>query len=376
MGNAGKSAAAMAGDAARLPCLDALKAVACLLIVLHHMAVYGPLSEIDYPPISSLADGLYQYGRMAVQAFLVIAGFLSAKNLAPFGAPRVADPLHAIKRRYERLIMPYLAALTLAVASAGLARGWLERDYVPGAPDIPQLLAHALLLHDLLDQEALSAGVWYVAIDFQLFALTAILLWLSRRAAGRDAILPALAAPLLMACLTVASLFVFNRDPYWDESALYFFGSYGLGALSYWAAIRPRGVLLLLLLGALVVVALLVEFRARIAVAGAVMLLLGFARRYAARESRPGLAYLTYLGRISYSVFLVHFPLILLVNAVFFHFLPHQPSVRLAGLIVALGLSIWGGAVFYRWIENRRHTPRTRWPIVAGFIASSLFSSL
>ncbi len=363
-------------DTTKMPCLDAFKAIACLLIVLHHLAVYGPMSDIAYPLISTLLDGLYQYGRMAVQAFLVIAGFLSAKHLAPFGVPHGADPLHAIKRRYDRLIIPYLAALTLAIACAALARVWLDKDYIPAMPDLTQLLAHALLLHDLLDQDALSAGVWYIAIDFQLFALTALLLWLSRRTANRNAALLAAAAPLVIALLTVASLFFFNRNDYWDKTALYFFGSYGLGSLSYWAATRQRGALLLLLLGLVVVAALLVEFRARIAIAGTVMLLLGFARRYAVRESRPGLGYLTYLGRISYSVFLIHFPLIMLLNAVFFHFLPHQPLVNLAGLILTLGLSIWGGAVFYRWIENRRHSHRTRLPILAGFMASSLFSTL
>lgn len=48
-----------------------------------------------------------------------------------------------------------------------------------------QLLAHALLLQDLLDYEALSTGVWYVAIDLQLFALATVLIglphWLRER---------------------------------------------------------------------------------------------------------------------------------------------------------------------------------------------------
>ena len=363
-------------DASRMPCLDALKAIACLAIVMHHLSVYGPMSEIAYPLISGLVDGLYQYGRMAVQAFLVIAGFLSAKNLAPFGVPAVTNPFTLIKRRYDRLIMPYLAALTAAVVCAALARNWMEADYIPGLPDVTQLLAHALLLHDLLDQEALSAGVWYVAIDFQLFAFTALLLWLAGRSTCRETALMKLVAPVLVACLTVASLFVFNRNAYWDETALYFFGSYGLGALSYWASLHRRGAWLLLLLGAMVAATLAVEFRPRIAVAGAVTLLLGFSHYYAVFENRREPRSLMTIGRISYSVFLIHFPLIMLVNAAFFHFLPHSPLVGLVGLILALGLSVWGGALFYRWIENRRHTHRTRLPIVAGFMASSLFSTM
>ena len=46
-----------------------------------------------------------------------------------------------------------------------------------------QFLAHALLLHSLLGMDALSAGVWYVAIDFQLFTLFVAVLWLARSVA-------------------------------------------------------------------------------------------------------------------------------------------------------------------------------------------------
>ncbi|MBS4095931.1 MAG: acyltransferase [Sulfuricella sp.] len=353
--------------------MDAVKAIACLLIVLHHLAVYGPMSDVAYPLISGLLDGLYQYGRVAVQVFLVIAGFLSAKNLAPYGVPHLTDPLGAIKQRYDRLILPYLAAITLAILCAALARHWMDRDYIPATPDFLQLIAHALLLQDLLNQEALSAGVWYIAIDFQLFALIAALLWMARKIEWRYA---NATAPLLIAGMTVASLFMFNRNDFWDETAFYFFGAYGMGALSYWAATRPRGWLWLLALGALVGVALLVEFRLRIAVAGVTMLLLGFARRYAAREQRPALLPITYLGRVSYSIFLVHFPLCMVVNATFSHFFPQQPLINALGMVVALGVSIGGGILFFRWVESRATCNKTRLPVLAGFMASGLYSAM
>ena len=62
-----------------MPLLDAFKAIACLMIVLHHLAVYGPMSDAAYPLFPGLIDWLYQYGRMAVQAFFVMAGFLAAR---------------------------------------------------------------------------------------------------------------------------------------------------------------------------------------------------------------------------------------------------------------------------------------------------------
>ena len=39
-------------------------------------------------------------------------------------------------------------------------------------------------MQNLLDFDSLSAGVWYIAIDFQLFTLLLFILWLAR-AVGR-----------------------------------------------------------------------------------------------------------------------------------------------------------------------------------------------
>ncbi|HSV53424.1 MAG TPA: acyltransferase, partial [Burkholderiaceae bacterium] len=55
----------------RLPLIDALKAVACVMIVWHHLAFYGPMSDIAQPLAPRLISWLYDYGRMAVQVFLV-----------------------------------------------------------------------------------------------------------------------------------------------------------------------------------------------------------------------------------------------------------------------------------------------------------------
>lgn len=357
-----------------MPVVDALKAIACLMIVLHHLAVYGPMSDTAYPLFPGLIDWFYQYGRMAVQAFFVMAGFLAARKFAPHGISLVAEPARIITRRYMRLAIPYLAALTLAIVCAALAREGMTHNAIPDAPSLPQLLAHALLLQDLLDQDALSAGVWYIAIDFQLFALTALLFWLSGQVEHRSAKLKA-TGPLLVAGLTLASLFVFNRDNAWDETALYFFGSYGLGIMGYWASNRRYGALWLVLLGMLVCTALLVEFRYRIAVAGVLMLLLGFARQSGVLESWPVPRPLTYLGRISFSIFLVHFPLLLIINAAFSQLFPHQPVANAYGLILALCVSILGGALFYKWVESRPLTDKMHLLLPAGFLASGLLAA-
>ena len=57
------------------------------------------------------------------------------------------------------------------------------------------------------------------------------------------------------------------------------------------------------------------------------------------------------LGRISYAVFLVHFPVSLLVNALFITYVPLEPEWQALGMLTAWGASLTAGAAFYRWVE-------------------------
>ena len=368
----------MRNDAARLPAIDALKAIACVLIVLHHLAFYGPMADIARPLMPGIIDFLFDYGRMAVQVFLVVSGFLFATRFNP-ASSALGAPLALLFQRYTRLVVPYSAALLLAIACSAVAGVWMEHRSISEPPDLGQLLAHVLLLHDLLDQEALSAGVWYVAIDFQLFALAVLLLWLPHRLAAR---FPAqagalrLLAALLVAGMTLASLFGFNRDDLWDETALYFFGAFGLGILCSWALRLPRPQLWLGLLTLTAVAALAVDFRERIAVATGVMLFLAVAARSGLLHTLPLPAAVSRLAQISYSVFLVHFPLSLLVNAVVSGFFPANPVVNALGMLLALAVSIAAGAEFHRRVERPAFAVRTRLLFPAGVVAGGWLAAL
>lgn len=328
--------------------VDALKLLASQLIVLHHFASYGPLADALGRAAPALSTWFYDYARMAVQVFLVLGGYLAVRSLAPAGEFRGSTPWRAILQRYQRLTLPFLAALLLAVASAALARQWLSDDFIPGAPAWGQALAHAGLLHGVLGYDSLSAGVWYVAIDFQLFALMAVLLWLGRRPHG---------ALTLLLGLMLASLFFFNRDAGWDNWALYFFGAYGLGAAAFWAGNARRPGWLLVLLAGVGLLALVFDFRERIALALAVALLLGLLQwrqnmvaspvRLPASLSNA----VALLGKTSYALFLVHFSVLMLGNALFAHL-----GLGNSWLIWLFLLGCWASCMglavgFERWVE-------------------------
>jgi len=331
---------------ARQTHLDALKALGALLIVLHHLSAYGPLADAAYRTAPALADWLYEDARMAVQLFLVLGGYLAMQGLQQLVAGSVADLGRLVLRRYLRLVLPLLAALTLAVASAALARHVLQAEFIPAAPDWGQALAHALLLQNVVGAEALSAGVWYVAIDLQLYTLLAMLLWLGRRHVGP--------AWILVLALMLVSLLYFNRHENWDIWGIYFFGSYAMGALAWRASHSRRpafGLALLAVAGAL---ALLLEWRARIAIALSAALLLGFLdwHRHSGRRLPQRLARaLHLLGRTSYALFLVHFPVLLLGNALYAMVAQPTPALAWGLLLLCVLVSLALAWVFERRVE-------------------------
>jgi peptidoglycan/LPS O-acetylase OafA/YrhL len=250
---------------------------------------------------------------------------------------------------------------------------------VLGAPvSVPQVLAHVFFLQDILGYESLSAGLWFVCINFQLCVLFALLLWLRDALfAGRVDVLG-----LVGWGLSVFALFYAYRLPGWDVWAVYFFPYFFVGVV-VWRVCRPgAGALELWLLQGLFVLALLVEWRWRLVmgmVSGGVLLLAlrtGFAARWPTRGA------LLLLGRISYSLFLVHFPVLLLVSALWTRLGWVSPLLAGAGLLVSFAVSVVLALVFYRWVEvpAGRVSRLVRGPVGGGVngvrpLFSSLFSS-
>ncbi|MBT9599268.1 MAG: acyltransferase family protein [Vitreoscilla sp.] len=339
--------------------LDALKVLAAQLIVWHHLALYGPMPEVAYPLAPALIDLLAGPARLVVQVFLVIGGFLAAEAL--WRSPGVGGATTwrmlpgLMGRRHVRLARPLAVALPAAVLMAWWARAWIGHPSIPAAPDAAQLLAHALLLQDVLGMEALSAGLWYLAIDFQLYALLAVL----AAAVGCLPTTPAIRARVGAAGVVGAilgSLLVWNRDPELDVWALYFLGSYGLGVLACWArrglVARRRAVAVIAVAVAL---ALTLQWRDRIALAGLVALLLALAPADAAGRARQGArAVLAGLSRQSYALFLIHYSVALGVGAVIGRLWPDASVAHASGMVLAWLLSMLAAAGLHHGVENRR----------------------
>ena len=337
--------------AKRLPFIDAVKGIACLVIVIHHLAVYGSMAQVIGAEYPRVIEALIIYGRLAVQVFFVVAGYFAASQFAPQGWPTAIAPGPLAWKRYKRLIVPFFFAVTLAALITAFVRPWFEHESLSAAPTVGQLVAHLLLAYDLIGLEALSAGVWYVAVDFQLFAIVTTLIAILHRYAAKAGRALLLAVVVILSAL---SLWVLNRHSAFEIAAPYFFGYYGLGMLAYWAAKTPARHSLLILITLLGVIALWIEFRQSVAIAMLSALVLSLASARGWLETWPQSPALSWLGERSYSIFLIHYGLCIGVSALWHIFFPANLWLNALGMFVALALSIFGGAVLYRYVESKR----------------------
>ena len=344
-------------DDSRLPFLDLLRAAASQAIVWHHLAFYGPLSDSAHEVATALIDGLAQHARLAVQVFFVVSGYLTAIGLQGREPARFRDFFGVIAGRYRRIGLPYLGALLLAICANEVARQWMHHPSISGRPSAFSLFAHALLIHDLVGAEPLSAGIWYLAIDLQLVTIVALIFLISTRLARlrphATATGGANLGRALLAGLGVLSLFYFNRHPSLDRVAIYFMGSYGLGLILAWVQTGSVARAFFWAYALLVVIAVAVDFRSRLLVALATGLLLMAAQHFGWISRWPRSRAVRWLAGISYSLFLVHFPVSLVVNALWSSHVPPTPWLSLLGMATAYSLSMVMAVIFHYGVERR-----------------------
>lgn len=322
----------------------ALRAVAALTIVWHHFALYAPLSEWAAPLLGDFLSWLAKYAR-ASQVFFVVSGFVAAQTIGT-RAWRLNQLGRFVIQRYCRLGLPYLAIVLAILPIYGFARGWVPDDVLGQPVSLAQFLAHLFFLQDILGYEALSAGLWFVCINFQLGFFYALAMVLQQGFGKRgDSFFAFLAWGS-----SLYSLFHFNLDPAGEGWALYFFPYFFMGILVHKAVVRGSGREFFAFQGVMFL-AMLYEWRWRLLIAMFFGMLLFVAERSGLGHRWLRGRWIDELGKVSYSLFLVHFPVLVLVGALWARMGWSAPEMAVVGLLVAFLGSLVTARVFHRWVE-------------------------
>ena len=293
--------------------IGVLKWVAAQVIVAHHLAAYGPLAQQGHAAMPQLFGGLTGCGAWTVSVFLVVSGFLTAQALDGKNIDFLLVR-HALIRRYWRLAPVYAVGLSLSVAMAVFFHPWVSPDMLPQQLDASILLGNFFFLQDILGLEVLSAGLWYMAIDLQLFALFICLASLSHGACWNGLRVPKEA---IWAVVGMLSLSYFNLRSEWNVWAIYFAGTYALGALAYSAGdlSKHRWVVGGLYLGGALLCAWF-EPRPRLFVAMVTAVVL-FGIQFISMDASFWTRLARKMGDSSYALFLSHFSILMLMSCIY-----------------------------------------------------------
>ena len=283
---------------------------------------------------------------MAVQIFLVLGGYLAAAIWSE-GVARFDSVGQQVGKRFVRLVVPYVVALLVTVLVSALVRPGSIAS-VPGDPDVAQLITHAAAAQRGGDHESLSAGVWYVAIDFQLFTLS-VLAFAAVRALpwGCPANAPHGRWPVGGGGGGGSLALGLQPDAQWDGRCIFWRlrpGHDGLlgqpraaaGGLWPWPCWGSLGA----------------GLPGAHCAGDCNGLAVGVGHAHPCGTPVAGVAPLVRLGQMSYSVFLIHFAVCLLVNAVVSSLWPTSPGANALGMVAAFVLSLVAGQWLYRRVEQ------------------------
>ena len=341
--------------------LDALRGLLAVYVALGHcrwllwsgLAAWAAAPHAAWEAIPAYGSGLLRYGREAVMVFFVLSGFFIHFRAA--GPDRRAQ-LQAgsfYRRRWHRLAPPYFFALAVTVALDVIGRTWwptlyeartgdlvLDTTFINGGYSTTSVLPAAVLLPSSLGRDFGSNGpLWSLAFEAIYYAIYPA--WLSVRQRSWTAAFIAIPAACLALTLSPVAGFpitVLRYYPIWLVGAL-------LAERMVVTGVPRRAVAtgaVLFVTGAGLYLVARHDLLAGIAsILFGAGLVLGFGG--AQSRDRVVLPLFEQLGVRSYTIYIVHFPLLVLLSAYVLETFGHRPMhgwLAVASAFVCVGFGV------------------------------------
>ncbi|WP_225126144.1 MULTISPECIES: acyltransferase family protein [unclassified Bradyrhizobium] len=346
--------------------IDGLRAIAVLSVFLYHL---------DVPPFGG--------GFVGVDLFFVVSGYLISRIILSEADRGEFSLQRFYERRIRRLFPAAIVTIIGILAVGGL---WFSPELFKGlTQDAVATLVSVSNFYFWRGSHAYFANstdpipvlhFWSLAVEEQFYLFWPVFILLGRRLLGR-------ALPLLILGIAILSLGVAQATLATDSSGAFYLPTcrafeFAIGALVIFAEQRltfPAGARSLLAAAGFALIAYaVVSFDSATSFPGATALIpcLGAACVILAGERHVLSPVLTNplsagIGLVSYSLYLVHWPLIVYANYILGD---DAKSVAVKVLIVALAMAL--AALMYRLIEQPYRAGRSSLLRVAGPAAATI----
>lgn len=340
----------------RMTLIDGLRGIAALMVVFPHSAGLWDTTATSASLSASLRATI-SYGALGVEIFFVLSGFAIAYSVRNAQITSGWLLIFLLKR-LVRLTPTYWASIGV-VTLVPIARFYFGNVHATTLPSFKQIFAHLFYAQGLFGYQQLNVVYWTLCIEVQFYIVFGLLMtglaFISKRWFHDNP--HAITYPFLF--ITLLSL---NR-PF--QSAVVFhtkiFTSYWFifasGVLIWWALDRTISRQL-----GWAVIAVLWGFAAITAESGIITAALTTTLIYLAGvleklcvwlDCRP----LQFLGSISYSLYIIHVPIISCALGIRTRLLGSGYVTNLLLFVAVIAVCISSSAAFYQLIE----VPSIRW---------------
>jgi peptidoglycan/LPS O-acetylase OafA/YrhL len=303
------------------------------------------LLRIVGPDVADLALN----ARLGAESFFVLSGFMMAHMLRPVAGQDVRLGRYFVRRCY-RLLVPFWVAVLIAAADRWAM--YLLFDGGTGRPDLVAVVAQLLLVNEFLRIPEPAVGYWSLATLEQFYLLWVVCFAVARLASLEEpeATYRGMGVAAVALLLASGTMFLWFGSPniLLGEFAFYI----ALGILLYGNS--ELGLYRWELRTALAVTAAAAVFfqHPRLVAALVAVAVIYAVARGVRFSDRDGFGALRWVGRRSYSVYLVHAVIgIRLLTG--FRFLAHYGDwLAVPCVLGAAAASLVCASLYYRWIER------------------------
>ncbi len=357
--------------------LDGLRGIAALYVVLVHVE---PSVGEQLPALLELFTKTLKYGRVSVVIFIALSGYVLMLPIVRSNGYVSGGLVGYIKRRARRILPPFYAALFFCLFLAGAifalekftdfqwneiaGKGPFHTDF-----SFIDVLTHLLLIHNLGSDTYISINppMWTVATEWQLyFFLPFLLLPIWRRFGLTWAVITAF-------LIGIAPLYLLNK--LFEQASPWFLGIFALGsaAADIGFSQKPKLIAIRKSLpwGALAIVftcvAFLTEWRrlgldiwineSFFGLAAACLFI--YCTEFLISGKKPPLILRLFehpwaiaLGTFSYSLYLIHGPVLVLVRYFLFHLQMSPTMFAVISYVAGVAISVLVAYLFYLAFER------------------------
>ena len=334
--------------------IQALRGFAALWVVLFHIDKGQYITGFTERLGAPLQWALFGYGSAGVAIFFVLSGFVISHSLAgkAFGG---RDFVRFVARRSIRLDPPYWVAITLSIAvSAAIAR---VHHHSITLPPVSALFAYLLYLQEFVGAPEINIVFWTLTYEIQFYLVLALAKWLQTWLISKACYPSQIARAIVMAPMVTLALLAAGNMMGWAPHGLFVTMWHGffLGVLAYEAGYQRKSPALLMIVAAVALIGTLGKegvFGAPAAFAALGLFVAGrkgyLIRAFSARGFQL-------LGMISYSLYLIHVPVIRAGFAVWGRFAGRGTLQDSLGLLVILTGTLVASTLFWWLFERPSH---------------------